>query len=92
MSNQSSPHVCSACPATYAISVAGKLDRSWSQRLAGMHIELSERNGAAVSTLVGQLPDQPALLGVLNALCTLGLPLLSVAMLQDEMEKTHGAS
>ena len=73
-------------PATYRISVQGNLPESWSDRLGGMAITISyDPNGTPVTTLSGQLRDQAALLGVLNALYDpLHLPLLSVEFLADE--------
>ena len=56
-------------PARYRIRVKGHLHPSWSDRLGGMTITTSgEADEASVSTLVGLLLDQAALLGVLNTL------------------------
>ncbi len=72
-------------PATYRIRVQSILDESCSDELGGMHITISENGSQApVSSLVGRLADQAALLGVLNALYDLRMPLLSVENL-DEM-------
>jgi hypothetical protein len=66
-------------PATYRIRVKGHLEESWSDRLGGMTIEVTEQaEGAREITLVGWLADQAALFGVLNTLYGLHLPLLSV--------------
>jgi hypothetical protein len=66
-------------PATYRIRFKGCLGDNWSDRLGGMTIEVSEQEeGAREATLVGRLADQAALLGVLNTLYGLHLPLLSV--------------
>ena len=66
-------------PATYCIRVAGFLDQTWSDRLAGLEIACDEGPGRkAVTTLSGLLIDQAALFGVLNALYDMRLPLLSV--------------
>lgn len=70
-------------PAVYLISVQGVLDETWSSRLGGLTI-MCEPTGAdrgAVTTLRGSLLDQAALLGVLNTLYDLHLPLLSVEYL-----------
>jgi len=66
-------------PATYRIEVQGQLDASWSPRLGGMavHATIMQEQGP-VTTLEGTLLDQAALAGVLNALCMLGLPVISV--------------
>ncbi len=69
-------------PATYRIQVQGILDESWADRLGGMTITTAtQADGAPVSTLMDRLPDQAALLGVLNTLYDLHLPLLSVEYL-----------
>ena len=66
-------------PATYQISVQGRIDPNWSDRLAGMTIHLTTEEACPpVTTLDGELSDQAALLGVLNSLYELHLPVLSV--------------
>lgn len=72
-------------PACYRIEVLGRLDSSWSERLAGM--EITTTGGSSVvprTTLQGQVIDQNALAGVLNTLCDLGLPLIGAAYLPRE--------
>jgi hypothetical protein len=70
--------------ATYFIQVEGHLDASWSDRLGGLTIETtSEDGGTIVSTLTGQLPDQSALSGVLNALVDLHHALISVKRVES---------
>jgi hypothetical protein len=72
-------------PATYQISVQGNLPEGWSDRLGGMTITvICEADQAPVTTLSGELRDQAALLGVLNTLYDLHLPLLSVECMTDE--------
>lgn len=72
-------------PATYRIRVQGSLDRTWSDRLGGMAIT-AENNarGSPVTILVGHLTDQAALVGVLNSLYELHLPILKVEILPDD--------
>lgn len=65
-------------PGTYAIQVRGWLDTTWSDQLGGMRIAVTESGERPVTMLIGRLTDQAALLGVLNSLYELGLPLLSV--------------
>ena len=66
-------------PATYQISVQGRIDPDWSDRLAGMTIHLiTEEASHPVTTLDGELMDQATLLGVLNSLYELHQPILSV--------------
>ena len=66
-------------PATYRICVQGILDERWSDRLGGVTITTTRQTSEApVTTLSGWLVDQAAVLGVLNTLHDLRLPLLSV--------------
>jgi hypothetical protein len=74
-------------PATYRIRVKGHLDSSWSDCLSGLTISPPSQEGELeVTTLTGQVLDQAALSGVLNALYGLRLPLLSVEYLSDVEE------
>jgi hypothetical protein len=75
MTSESKP-VEILAPANYRIVVDGELDQSWSDRLAGLRIKAIKRKSRlVVTTLSGQLTDQAELLGVLNSLYNLGLPL-----------------
>ena len=70
--------------ATYQISVQGRIDPNWSDRLEGMTISLATvEEGPPVTTLEGELSDQAALAGVLNALYELHLTVLLVERLDD---------
>ena len=70
--------------ATYRIRVQGKLDESWFDRLGNMAITPEAVDDPAVTILVGHLPDQAALSGVLNTLYEMHLPLLSVENLDEK--------
>ncbi len=62
----------------------GILDESFSERLCGLSIgntEPDQKAGKPVVTLTGQLADQAALLGVLQALYNMRMPLLAVEYL-----------
>jgi hypothetical protein len=67
-------------PASYTIRVEGHLSPEWSARLGGLCVTLLP-GAVPVTDLAGELCDQAALLGVLNTLYDLGLPLLAVARL-----------
>jgi hypothetical protein len=70
-------------PASYQIRTKGTLGAHWSDRLGGMRITTSKQGDhELVTELFGQLLDQAALLGVLNALYDLHLPILSVTCLE----------
>jgi hypothetical protein len=69
-------------PATYQISVQGRIDPTWSERLEGMAICLvSTEIASPITTLIGEVSDQAALAGVLDTLYELHLPVLSVKRL-----------
>ena len=68
-------------PAVYRIRIEGRLDPSWSDRMAGMAIEADEEEAAPVTVLTGELADQSALHGVLNSLLELHLSILSTERL-----------
>ena len=69
-------------PATYRIRVQGHLDSTWSDKLGGMEAtRIITKDETKETILVGHLPDQAALTGVLNALYGLHMPLLSVEKL-----------
>ncbi|MCC6314933.1 MAG: hypothetical protein IT337_13065 [Thermomicrobiales bacterium] len=67
-----------AAAANYVIRVQGALDPEWSERLGGMRITTFGRGRHASTVLIGTLADQAALLGALNTLYELGLPVISV--------------
>lgn len=66
-------------PAIYQITIQGTIATSWSERLEGMvisHIALGD--GTPYTILTGEVCDQAALTGVLNAIYELHLPLVAV--------------
>jgi len=66
-------------PPTFRIQVQGRLGPEWSGRLGGMTVTAWEGAGGTVfAELTGPLTDEAALMGVLNHLYNLGLPLLAV--------------
>jgi len=68
---------------TYRISVEGRLGTEWSSRLQGMQLVSHEAPGRApVTELTGRIADQAALMGVLEQLYSLGVPLLAVECLE----------
>jgi hypothetical protein len=69
--------------AVYRIRVQGVIEPSWSDLMHGMAISplllLDERQRELRQTeLFGKLADQAALIGLINTLYSLGLPLVSV--------------
>jgi hypothetical protein len=62
-------------PTIYVLRVREQIDPRWSDYLAGLRI-IHEADGT--TTLIGPLPDQAALHGVLAAVRDLGLTLIAV--------------
>ena len=66
-------------PATYQISVQGRIDPTWADLLGGMTICPATLEAIPpVTTMEGELSDQADLAGVLNTLYELHLPILLV--------------
>jgi len=62
----------------YRICVRGRLDPSWSDRMAGLRITSETGPEGPVTTLEGPVRDQAELAGVLATLSDLNLILVSV--------------
>ncbi|GIK74731.1 MAG: hypothetical protein BroJett021_37190 [Chloroflexota bacterium] len=72
-------------PSTYSIWVEGRIDPDWSDRLEGMEVRPSRRkDGTSITLLQGELPDQAALVGLLNALYQMHFVVLKVLRNGDE--------
>jgi hypothetical protein len=65
-------------PKVFSIRIHGYLDGSWSDRLGGMQLTVLDRETDPLTELVGRLPDQSALMGILTTIYELGLPILAV--------------
>ncbi len=65
-------------PATYQITVQGRLDSNWSDWFEGMTLTTAVDLKGPITTLTGLVVDQAALHGLLNKLYGLGLPLLAI--------------
>jgi hypothetical protein len=83
-------------PAAYQIMIHGRIAPALSERLEGMAISLLDmEDGTSLSILTGDLSDQAALTGVLNAIYELHLSLVYVFRLPvgascDERTRPHG--
>lgn len=63
----------------YRIQVEGLIGQRWNAWFEDLRVHEDQSQVAgAVTTLVGAIPDQAALIGLLQKLYTLGLPLLLV--------------
>lgn len=65
----------------YEICIGGRLDPSWSDWFEGLELNPCGENW---TMLCGRVADQSALLGILNKLCGLNLPLVSVNEVRDK--------
>ena len=66
--------------AYYEIQIAGCLSADWSAWFAGFTL----RAGPSDTTfLIGSVPDQAALFGVLNRIRDIGVPLLSLRLVAE---------
>lgn len=78
---------------TYRIRVSGILDEDWSRRSYGMAVvpHRSEAEGS-YTELIGVLPDEAALMGLLDALYGIGAKLQSVEMVDKSTEPAASKS
>ena len=67
----------------YEICIGAKLDASWSEWFEGLEMQPF---GEKWTKLCGRVADQAALLGILNKLCRLNLPLVSVNEIKGRPE------
>lgn len=76
-------------PGIYEIRLKGHLDDEWAEWFGGLTITLEEHGD---TLLTGPVADQAALHGLLKKVRNLGLPLLSVNLLesgQTDQEISH---
>jgi len=66
-------------PAYYRIDALGTLDARWFCDYIDMRVEhITDVSDRAVTRFTGELSDQSALMGVLNLLNDLGVPILAL--------------
>ena len=76
-------------PATYRIYVQGELDRSWSDYFGDMIFQMEvDPDENPVTRMTGQFHDQSALLGVISRLVDLGLPLLMMQYVPEQISES----
>jgi hypothetical protein len=79
-----SPHRTTSDIGVYQITIAGKLDRKWSDWFGNMAVSVANApDGSAITTLSGVVADQATLRGILNKIWDLNLTLVSVIPVQD---------
>jgi hypothetical protein len=72
-------------PIEYEIKIQGRLDERWSSWFDDMDITVkNETSGPTVTILSGMVADQAALHGLLNRIRDLGMPLLSVQLMNAD--------
>lgn len=80
---KSSQNLSFASQAHYKLSVLGYIDSCWADRMGGMTItSCFETDNKPITTLEGSVSDQSELLGILNSIYELHLPLLSVTFVK----------
>jgi hypothetical protein len=68
----------SSCPAYYRIYVQGVVEPGWFEEYTDMRMaQIEFSSNLSMTIFAGELVDQSALLGVLNLIGDLGLPLLA---------------
>jgi hypothetical protein len=73
-----------AGPAQYRVRLQGVIERNWVDQLARMKVSYRNVGTAKARTiLTGEVLDQAELMGLLNRLYGLGLPLVSVQWLEQ---------
>jgi hypothetical protein len=74
-------------PGLYEIRIKGHLDDRWSDWFAGLTITLEDNGG---TLLAGPVVDQAALHGLLKKVRDLGMPLVSVRLVEPGPPTTLG--
>lgn len=75
-------HATMQGPAVYRVRVEGHVPLDCSSQLMGMNITTSNDLTDEITILVGRLPDQAALSGILNTLYEKQFPVVSVECLE----------
>ena len=74
-------------PMVFSIRVQGELDESWCQYFGTQSLTVREDDcGSPATTLISAPVDQSALVGIINHLNALGLPLVAVECLSTPVE------
>ena len=77
-------------PGIYSVHVGGRVDEAWADHLGGLTVTIiTDEGGRPVTVLKGYLPDQAALMGVLNTLYNNRYPVIFVQYLRPYI---NGAS
>ena len=82
---QNTPNKYTDTPAKYEIKVQGRLEHKWSCWFEDLQIRVEEENGKVISILYGDIHDQAALHGILSRIRDLGLNLILVKRMDDNI-------
>ena len=79
-------------PAVFLIRIEGRLGESWSEYFGAQAISVDvDEAGRCTTTLVSEPVDQAALVGMINRLNGLGLPVVSVECLPTSTARVEPA-
>jgi len=85
LSNKTYPKTDPSQPTIYRIRIKGQLDSQWTDWFEGLTITLEEKGD---TLLTGPVIDQAALHGLLKKVRDLGMPLVSVCIVESGQEGT----
>jgi hypothetical protein len=88
MSNNPDPTTDPSQPVVYQIRLKGHLDSQWTDWFGGLTITLEEDGNTLLSGLVA---DQAALHGLMKQVRDLGIPLVSVCLVEPRPLTTLGS-
>ena len=72
-------------PAVFRICIQGELDESWFDYFSARSISVEkDQDGQTVTVFISEPMDQGALVGLINHLNDLGIPLISVDPIRKE--------
>lgn len=73
-------------PAVFRICIQGELNESWFEYFCAQSVSVEvDEAGNAVTVIISEPMDQGALVGLVNHLNALGIPLISVEPLHREL-------
>lgn len=79
---QSAGEISFSSKARYKLTIMGYLDSSWSERLGGLIITANcNIENKPTTTLEGDVADQAELIGIINSIYEMHLPILSVSLI-----------
>ena len=75
-------------PIEYEIEIQGRLEEKWSGWFDNMNFRIEDESSGPTTTVIsGLVADQAALHGLLNRIRDLGIPLLSVQLMNSDIHR-----